>query len=112
MTRRLYKIAVFAAGGLLVVAGLSMSAVAQQTAQQAPQQIRTPRQSPFPVNPDFSRLEIQTLKVQGNIYLLAGAGGNIAVQIGDEGILLAGTGYEQRTDKVLASIHKLSNKPT
>src|SRR2546430_8556385 len=75
------------------------------------QKIRTPRQTPFPVNPDFSKLEIQTLKVQGSIYLLAGAGGNIAAQVGDEGILLVDAGYEKMTDKVLAAIRKISNKP-
>jgi hypothetical protein len=61
-----------AAAGFLATAGFS-------------QQIRTPRQTPLPVNPDFSKLEVQTLKVQGNIFLIAGAGGNIAVQVGDEG---------------------------
>ncbi len=65
------------------------------------QQIRTPRQVPFPVNPDFSKLQVQTLKVQGSIYLVAGAGGNIAAQVGDEGVLLVDTGYEQMSGKVL-----------
>jgi cyclase len=98
MKRTLYKTLMLAAAGFLATAGFS-------------QQIRTPRQTPLPVNPDFSKLEVQTLKVQGNIYLIAGAGGNIAVQVGDEGVLLVDTGYEKMTDKVLAAIRKLSNKP-
>ena len=36
--------------------------------------------------------EIEVLPVQGNVYMLAGAGGNIAVQIGDDGVLLVDTG--------------------
>ena len=33
--------------------------------------------------------------VQGNVYMLVGAGGNIAVQIGDEGVLVVDTGLAQ-----------------
>src|ERR1700675_1100676 len=98
MKRTLYKILIVAAGGFAATAGFS-------------QQIRTPRQTPLPVNPDFSKLEVQTLKVQGNVYLIAGAGGNIAVQAGDEGLVLVDTGYEKMADKVLAAIKKISNKP-
>ena len=56
-------------------------------------------------------MEIQTLRVQGQIYLLAGAGGNIAIQAGDDGVLIVDTGYEKMSDKVLAAIRKISNKP-
>jgi cyclase len=49
--------------------------------------------------------------VQGNVYVIAGAGGNIAVQIGDLGVVVVDTGLAQNTDKVLAAIRKLSDKP-
>jgi cyclase len=55
--------------------------------------------------------EIQPLKVQGNVYLLTGAGGNIAVQIGDTGVLVVDTGVAEMADKVVAAIQKLSDKP-
>jgi cyclase len=55
--------------------------------------------------------EISTFHVQGNVYLLVGAGGNIAVQTGDEGVLVVDTGLAQNADKVLAAIKKLSDKP-
>jgi len=77
----------------------------------AQQQIKTPKQMPLPRTPDFSKLEIQTLKVQGNIHLLAGAGANIVAQVGDEGVLIVDTGFEQMSAKTLAAIRKLSNKP-
>ena len=51
------------------------------------------------------------LPVQGNVYMLIGDGGNIAVQIGDEGPLLVDTGTGKLTDKIIAAIHKLSDKP-
>jgi len=55
--------------------------------------------------------EIQTLKVQGNVYLLTGAGANIAVQIGDTGVLVVDTGLAEMGDKVVAAIKRLSDKP-
>jgi cyclase len=55
--------------------------------------------------------EIETLRVQGNVYLITGAGGNIAVQIGDQGVLVVDTGLEAMSAKVLAAIRKLSEKP-
>jgi glyoxylase-like metal-dependent hydrolase (beta-lactamase superfamily II) len=55
--------------------------------------------------------EIRVLPVQGNVYLLAGAGANMAVQVGDDGVLLVDAGDGKATDQVIAAIRKLSNKP-
>jgi cyclase len=55
--------------------------------------------------------EIQVLPVQGNVYMLAGAGANMAVQVGEDGVLLVDAGDGKATDKVIAAIRKLSNKP-
>ena len=55
--------------------------------------------------------ELQMLPVQGNVYLLAGAGGNIVVQIGAQGTLVVDTGLADRSDAVLAAIRKLTPKP-
>jgi cyclase len=61
--------------------------------------------------PGQQNSEIQTIPVQGNIYLLTGAGGNITVQVGDQGVLLVDTGLPQMSEKILAAVRKLSNKP-
>jgi hypothetical protein len=55
--------------------------------------------------------DIEVLRVQGNVYLLAGDGGNIAAQIGDDGVLLVDTGAGKLTDKVIAAVKRLSDKP-
>jgi glyoxylase-like metal-dependent hydrolase (beta-lactamase superfamily II) len=57
------------------------------------------------------RNEIETVHVQGNVYMLVGAGANIAVQIGEEGVLVVDTGAAATREKVLAAIRKLSTKP-
>ena len=75
----------------------------------AQQQIRTAKQMPFPQKPDWAKLEVETLHVQGKVHMIAGAGGNIGVQVGDEGVLLVDTGYEQMSGKVLTALRKLSN---
>ena len=54
--------------------------------------------------------ELELLPVQGNISMLAGAGGNITVQVGKDGVLLVDTGVAAMTDKVVASIRTLSNR--
>jgi len=66
---------------------------------------------PPPVRPNNVQSDIATVHVQGNIYMLAGAGGNVAVQIGDEGVLVVDTGATASREKVLAAIRKLSTKP-
>ena len=43
--------------------------------------------------------EIQVLPVQGNVYVLIGAGGNITVQAGDDGILLVDAGLASMSDE-------------
>jgi len=55
--------------------------------------------------------EIHVLPVQGNVYMLVGAGGNITVQVGDDGVLLVDTGLAGTSDKVYAAIRTLSTKP-
>jgi glyoxylase-like metal-dependent hydrolase (beta-lactamase superfamily II) len=54
---------------------------------------------------------IRVMPVQGSVHLLAGAGGNIAIQVGDDGVLLVDTGLEQLTEKASAAIRTLSDKP-
>ena len=55
--------------------------------------------------------EVHILPVQGNIFMLVGAGGNITVQTGSDGVLLVDTGLAPMSDKVLAAVRTLSDKP-
>jgi glyoxylase-like metal-dependent hydrolase (beta-lactamase superfamily II) len=55
--------------------------------------------------------EVHALHVQGNVYMFSGAGGNITLQIGKEGVLLVDTGLAPMSDKVVAAIRKLSDGP-
>lgn len=46
--------------------------------------------------------------VRGNIYMLAGSGGNITMQVGPEGILIVDTGVAEKTDALLAAIQEVA----
>jgi cyclase len=54
---------------------------------------------------------IRTMHVQGKVYILVGAGGNVVVQAGDEGVLAIDTGSALRSADVLAAIRQISTKP-
>jgi len=53
----------------------------------------------------------ELVHVQGLVYMLVGAGGNITVQIGDEGVLLVDSGKRGVTDDVLKAIRAKTDKP-
>jgi glyoxylase-like metal-dependent hydrolase (beta-lactamase superfamily II) len=79
--------------------------------QRVDTQQRSPVTPAAPAQNWGSNGEIHEFLVQGNVHLLVGAGGNIAVQAGDDGVLVVDTGLAQYADKVLAAIRKLSDKP-
>ena len=54
---------------------------------------------------------LEVLKVQGNVWLIAGAGGTIAVQAGDQGVIVVDTGSNGATEQVLAAIRGISARP-
>jgi glyoxylase-like metal-dependent hydrolase (beta-lactamase superfamily II) len=60
---------------------------------------------------NFENVEIHILPVQGNVYMMVGAGGNITLQVGQQGVLLVDTEYAQLSDKIIAAIRTISNKP-
>jgi len=55
--------------------------------------------------------DVKTFHVQRNVYLIAGAGANIAVQVGAEGVGVVDAGLANMSDEVLAAIRTLSDKP-
>jgi glyoxylase-like metal-dependent hydrolase (beta-lactamase superfamily II) len=55
--------------------------------------------------------EVELIPVQGNVHLLSGAGANITVQVGDQGILIVDTGVASMSAKVIAALNSLSSRP-
>jgi glyoxylase-like metal-dependent hydrolase (beta-lactamase superfamily II) len=70
------------------------------------------RREPPRASPDAEpERDIRVLRIRGNVYMLVGAGGNITVQAGNEGVLVIDPGRESRGADVLAAIRKISDKP-
>jgi cyclase len=60
---------------------------------------------------NFDNVQIHVLPVQGNVYMVVGAGGNMAVQVGKQGVLLVDTMFAPLAPKIMAEIRKLSDGP-
>ena len=56
---------------------------------------------------DWSKVEIKVHKVNGNVYMLEGAGGNIGVSVGPDGILIVDDQYAPLADKIKAALKTL-----
>ena len=62
-------------------------------------------------NRDFSTVEVTSTKVSEGLYMLQGAGGNIAVSVGEDGVFLVDDQYAPLTPKIKAAVAALSPKP-
>jgi cyclase len=74
---------------LLGIASIATFAVAQQ-------------------NQNNNDAQVHILPVHGNVYMLVGAGGNIALSVGPDGVLMVDTGLANMADKVRAAIDTFS----
>ena len=51
------------------------------------------------------------LEVRPNFFMIAGAGGNIAVQVGDDGVVVVDAGSAASAPAVVAAIKRITPKP-
>lgn len=56
---------------------------------------------------DWSQVQMKATKVAGNVYMLEGAGGNIGVSVGPDGILIVDDQFAPLADKIRASLKEL-----
>src|SRR4051812_12515668 len=62
-------------------------------------------------NQDYSKVEIKATKVAGTVYMLQGAGGNIAASIGEDGIVVVDDQFAPRGEKIEAALGGVTDKP-
>ena len=60
---------------------------------------------------NFLRVNIKTTQVAGNIYMLEGAGGNIGVSVGTDGILLVDDQFAPLAEKIRNALKELGEGP-
>ncbi len=58
---------------------------------------------------DFSTVEITAHHVAGSVYYLEGAGGNIGLSVGEDGVVMIDDQFAPLTDKIVAAIRELSD---
>jgi cyclase len=86
--RLLSIIAALVVGGVLAVA----TAVAQQ-------------------NQNFDSVQIDTVKVRDNVYMLVGAGGNTTIHVGSDGVMVVDTQFAPLSAKILTAVRAISDAP-
>jgi glyoxylase-like metal-dependent hydrolase (beta-lactamase superfamily II) len=64
-----------------------------------------------PVKPAYDDGNVEVVPVRGSVHLVAGSGANISVQVDPEGLLLVDTSAAAMSEKVLAAIRTISDKP-
>jgi cyclase len=99
MARRLMHVpsrAIRAAAVGLAIAVGGGAAIATQAAAQAQ---------------NFDAVQMDVQQVSGNVYMIAGAGGNTTVFTGPEGVMVVDTQFAPLSGKLLDAIKKLSNEP-
>ncbi len=57
---------------------------------------------------DFSQVKITTTHVAGNVYMLEGAGGNMAVSVGADGILMVDDQFAELAPRIEAALAQIS----
>jgi cyclase len=60
---------------------------------------------------DFSQVEVKAARVAGSVYMITGAGGNIGVSVGDDGIVIVDDQYAPLAPKIEAALESLTDKP-
>jgi len=55
--------------------------------------------------------QLEVLPLRPNYYMIAGAGGNIGFQVGEDGVVVVDSGSAASADAVLAAIKKVTTQP-
>ena len=67
--------------------------------------------APLVAQQDLSQVKIQTIPVTEGVYMLVGAGGNIGLSVGEDGVFVIDDQFAPLTDKILAAIRSITSEP-
>ena len=62
-------------------------------------------------NQNFDNVQIDTVKVRDNVYMLVGAGGNTTIHVGMDGIMVVDTQFAPLSTKIINAIRAISTGP-
>ncbi|MGQ0712326.1 MAG: MBL fold metallo-hydrolase [Gemmatimonadaceae bacterium] len=61
--------------------------------------------------PNFDSVQVVTVRISAGVYMLTGAGGNIGVSVGDNGVFLVDDQYAPLTPKIVAAVKAIRDEP-
>lgn len=65
-----------------------------------------------PVNAqEYDKVQIKTIKVENNVYMLIGAGGNIGISAGADGVFMIDDQFAPLTEKIKKAVAAISDRP-
>ena len=92
---------------LCMAAAVSFAIIALVTVAYPQIYVPPQQQPPFAGGKDTAG-KVHIEPVRGNIYMLAGDGGNVTLQVGPEGALLVDTGVENRVDDLMGAVQEVA----
>lgn len=66
---------------------------------------------PAAAQPEAEAPVVNTLHVRDDIYMLVGQGGNVTLQIGDDGVLIVDTQFARMSEAIVEAIRQMTDKP-
>jgi len=66
---------------------------------------------PVAAQRDFSRVEVKAVKINDTTYMLAGAGGNIGLSVGEDAAFIIDDQFAPLTARITAAIAQITPKP-
>lgn len=64
-----------------------------------------------PVGPDWSKIVVKTYDLGNRTYMLEGQGGNVTVEVGEDGVIMVDGQFAPMHDKLKAAIAAVSPQP-
>src|ERR1041385_7609396 len=55
--------------------------------------------------------KLDTIQIRSNVWVIFGAGGNVTVHVGEDGVILVDSGSEAMADKTLAAVRAITKEP-
>ena len=81
----------------MIAAGTASTGVAAQQARPAPRAAEAGG--------------LDTVQIRDNVWVIFGAGGNVTVHLGEDGVILVDSGSEAAADKTLAAVRAITKAP-
>ena len=66
---------------------------------------------PVAAQRDMSQVEIRTIELESDLFMLMGRGGNIGLSVGDDGAFLVDDQFAPLTDRILAAVAAVTDRP-